>query len=71
MSSINATTAYPLCPYCDIEVEDIDTLDYELTDEIAILKHTGTCPRYKRDFKWNEIYKWDAKFHDLEEISDP
>lgn len=71
MSHINATTAYPLCPYCDIEVEDIDTLDYELTDEIAIFKRVGTCPYCKRDFKWDEIYKWNAKFYDLKEVSGP
>ena len=71
MSSIDATTAYPLCPYCDIEVEDIETPYYELTDEIAIFQRVGMFPCCKRYFKWDEIYKWDIKFHDLEEISDP
>ena len=70
MSSINATTAYPLCPYCDIELDDIDTSNYELTDEIAIFQRIGTCPYCKRDFKWDEIYKWNAIFYDLKEIND-
>lgn len=68
MSSINATTAYPLCPYCDIEVEDIETPYYDLTDEIAIFKRVGTCPHCKCSFEWTEVYKWDVKFHDLKEI---
>ncbi len=71
MSSIDATTAYPLCPYCDIEVEDIETPYYELTDEIAIFQRVGTCPYCKRSFDWNEIYEWDARFHDFGEISGP
>ena len=68
MSSINATTAYPLCPYCDVEVEDIETPYYDLPDEIATFRRVGTCPYCKRSFEWTEVYKWDAKFHDLEEI---
>lgn len=68
MSSINATTAYPLCPYCDVELEDIETPYYDLPDEIATFQRVGTCPHCKCSFEWTEVYKWDAKFHDFKEI---
>lgn len=69
MSSINTTTAYPLCPYCDIEVEDIETPYYEFTDEIVTFQRVGMCPHCKCYFEWAEIYKWDAKFYDLKEMN--
>ena len=71
MSSINATTAYPLCPYCDVELENIETNWHDFVDEIVYFQRSGRCPVCQRDFKWVEDYKWDAKFHNLEEISDP
>ena len=59
---------YPVCPYCDMEVDDVETRFYEFCDEYVFMYRRGTCPFCKRDYKWMERYTWNAKFYDVEEV---
>ena len=58
---------YPLCPYCDKEVDDVDTYSFEFIDEYVFLYRHATCPKCGCNLKWNERYTWNGKFYDVEE----
>lgn len=66
---IEAETAYPVCPKCEMELEDVEMNDYEIDDIWVYCYYLGTCPHCKRDFKWTEQHKWDERFYDFEEVS--
>lgn len=66
---IEAETAYPVCPECEMVLEDVTLNDYELDDMWAYLYQIGTCPYCKRRYKWTEHYKWNERFYDFKEVS--
>jgi endogenous inhibitor of DNA gyrase (YacG/DUF329 family) len=42
------------CPKCGADVEEIDCLDFEITDDDVILKKWGMCTKCKAEIEWNE-----------------
>ena len=57
----------PYCPYCKVTLNDFDHYDCYDTDDITVYYTTGTCPECGKEYKWEEIYKYDY-FENLEEI---
>lgn len=58
---------YPICPYCEIEVEETDNPTYETEDILVYIYRRGKCPTCRRKYTWSETYKWDEKFYDVRE----
>jgi len=59
----------PVCPYCDVELENTETVhgDYisdQYTDEV-----TGTCPQCKHNYYWKEVFTYNRSWGFEEETS--
>ena len=42
----------PLCPCCNVELEEDDTYDMEYDTEGIILYQLGHCPKCNREYQW-------------------
>ena len=58
---------YPVCPYCEFEVDDLENPTYEQEDYFVYMYRHGKCFNCGRKYSWTEIYKWDEKFCDVKE----
>ena len=67
-TEMNAETALPVCPCCQIEIEDDNSPIYETEDVYLYMYRSGTCPWCKRVYKWTETYEWNQKFYDFQEV---
>lgn len=66
---IEAESTYPVCPYCEMEVEETNEPTYETEDVFVYMYRHGKCPTCRRRYTWTEIYQWDEKFYNLKEVS--
>ena len=48
----------PMCPYCNVELIGDDMFDSEVYDDTFVSGIFGECPQCKRDFRWEEVYKY-------------
>lgn len=60
---------YPVCPYCENEIEETDNPTYETEDVFVYMYRRGKCPTCRRKYTWSEIYKWDENFYNFKEVS--
>jgi endogenous inhibitor of DNA gyrase (YacG/DUF329 family) len=43
------------CPKCGAEVEEMDCLDFDITDEVIIFRKWGECTKCKAEIGWDEF----------------
>ena len=58
---------YPVCPYCELEIEETENPSYETEDMFVYMYRHGKCFQCGRRYAWQEIYKWDETFYDIQE----
>ena len=59
----------PMCPYCNVELIGDDVYDSEIYDNNTFISSIfGECPQCKRDFRWEEVYKY-SHCQDLVELT--
>ena len=59
----------PMCPHCNVELKTSDIFDSEIYGDTFISGNFGECPQCKRDFRWEEIFKY-SHCENLEEFKD-
>ena len=59
----------PMCPYCHVEIDEVDMTDFENHDCQVDLYYIGNCHKCHRIFKWCETYTWTEEFNEFEEIT--
>lgn len=59
---------YPVCPYCELEIDETGNPTYEQDDYFVYMYRYGKCYNCGRKYEWTEQYKWDEKFYNIEEV---
>lgn len=55
------------CPYCNTELEADESYDFSIEDDHTIDRVAGHCPLCRKEFQWEEIYKYHS-CKNLEEV---
>ena len=56
----------PYCPDCGVELDFFDHYDECDEGDIVLFRARGTCPKCRKHYLWNDVYKL-AGFQDVEE----
>ena len=49
---------YPVCPYCNANLEYKDMIDDQFDSSTYEVSWRGTCPACERTFTWREVYHY-------------
>ena len=57
----------PMCPYCNVDLEFVDSPDGDFSSDTFYCNVYGECPQCKKVYSWVDVYKY-SHFEDLEEV---